>query len=266
MLSNVPDMKFDIARASRASGALRLPGRLQAAVQAAMQCALPQACVLCAAASGNAIICDACAARMPAIGDACPRCALASPGNATCGACLSKAPPFDATIAAWRYAFPADRLLQAFKYAGALALAEPLAHAVADAVRVRNAPLPDCLVAMPLAPRRQRERGFNHAHEIARRLSTYVAIPLVRGLRRPRDAPPQAGLTLRERARNVRDAFEAPADLAGCTVAIVDDVMTTGATLGAAALALRKAKALRVEAWVVARTPPPASRFPITGP
>jgi predicted amidophosphoribosyltransferase len=84
-----------------------------------------------------------------------------------------------------------------------------------------------------------------------------VHVPLVHDLRRTRDAPPQAGLTLRERRRNVRGAFEANARIAGRAVAIVDDVMTTGATLSAAALALRKAGAIRVEAWVVARTPPP---------
>ena len=255
MLSNVPGPKFDIARACGAEAVVRLFEY----VLAVLQRALPQACVVCAAASGNAMICNACAASMPTIGDACPRCALASPGNATCGACLSKSPAFDATIAAWRYAFPADRLLHAFKYGGRLALAEPLARAVADAVRARNASLPDCLVAMPLAARRQRERGFNHAHELARRLSSYVAVPLAHELRRTRDTPPQAGLTLRERARNVRDAFEAGAGVSGHAVAIVDDVMTTGATLGAAALALRNAGAVRVDAWIVARTPPPGA-------
>ena len=252
MLSNVSWMKFDIARARRAGAAVRLMDGLRAALQTA----LPQACELCAAASGNAIICNACAAQMPTIGDACPRCALASPGSAVCGACLSKPPPFDATVAAWRYAFPADCVLQAFKYGGRLALAEPLAQAVAQAVRTRNASLPDCLVAMPLAARRQRERGFNQAHEIARRLATYVGMPLVHDLRRTRDTLPQADLTLHERARNVRDAFEARAGLVGRAVAIVDDVMTTGATLSAAALAVRKAGAVRVEAWIVARTPP----------
>ena len=262
MLSNVPGSKFDIARASRAGGGARLFERMRAALQAA----LPQACALCATPSGNAMICSACAASMPTIGDACPRCALASPRGAICGACLSRAPPLDATIAAWRYAFPADRLLQAFKYGGRLALAEPLAHALADAVRERDVPLPDCLVAMPLAPRRQRERGFNHAHEIARRVSSYLAIPLARELRRTRDAPPQAGLTLRERTRNVRDAFEAREGVTDRAVAIVDDVMTTGATLRAAALALRKAGAVRVDAWIVARTPPPASRSPVPDP
>ena len=253
MLSNVRRMKFDIGWAAVARWAPPLADRLRAALQAA----LPQACVLCRAPSGNAMICAPCDASMPTIGAACPRCALASPGGMLCGSCIARAPAFDATLAAWRYAFPADRLLHAFKYDGRLALAEPLARAIAGAVIARDAPLPERLLAMPLAPRRQRERGFNHAHEIARRLAGYVHVPLAHDLRRTRDAPPQAGLTLRERTRNVRNAFEANERVAGCAVAIVDDVMTTGATLAAAALAVRKAGAVRVEAWVVARTPPP---------
>lgn len=253
MLSNIPGAKFDIVAARCATRV----SRARNGVRNALRYALPQACVLCRSPCGNALVCTPCTRAMPRIAEACPRCALASSGSLVCGACLAKPPPFDAAFAAWRYAFPADRLLQSFKYAGVLALAEPLASALADAVARRDAPRPDMLVAMPLSARRQRERGFNHAHEIARRLSARLRIPLAQVLSRTRDAPPQAGLTLRERARNVRDAFAASASVAGRTVAIVDDVMTTGATLGAAARAARKAGAVRIDAWVVARTPPP---------
>lgn len=253
MLSNARETKFDIGAARCAAHIARVAD----VARSVLRCALPQACVLCKAASADALVCAQCTRHMPTITEACPRCALASRDDLVCGSCLGKPPPFDAAIAAWRYAFPADRLLQTFKYAGTLALAEPFADAIAEAVAVRGAPLPELLVAMPLSARRQRERGFNHAHEIARRLSARVHIPLAHALRRTRDSPPQAGLTLRERTRNVRDAFDATLGLAGRTIAIVDDVMTTGATLGAAARAARKAGALRVEAWVVARTPPP---------
>lgn len=254
MLSNAIVVKFNLARACRAIGARRMT----AALGRALRTALPQACTLCAAASGDAMLCVACASQMPTLGDACPRCALPTPDHLVCGTCLSKPPPYAATIAAWRYAFPADRLLQAFKYGGRLALAEPLATALSEAVRARGLPMPDRLIALPLSPRRQRERGFNHAHEIACRVASSTGVALERAFRRTRDAPPQAGLTLRERARNVRDAFEATLPLTGLSIAIVDDVMTTGATLAAAAIAARAAGAARIEAWVVARTPPPA--------
>ena len=252
MLSNARGTKFDIAAVRCAAHAARVVGN----VRTLLRCALPQACVLCKAASRDAVVCAQCRRDMPRIDEACPRCALASRDNLVCGRCLARPPPFDTAVAAWRYAFPADRLLQKFKYAGALALAEPFADALAEAVAMHDRRLPDLLVAMPLSAHRQRERGFNHAHEIARRLSTRAHIPLAHALRRTRDSPPQAGLTLRERARNVRDAFEATVGLAGRAIAIVDDIMTTGATLGAAARAARKAGAVRVDAWVVARTPP----------
>ena len=222
--------------------------------------ALPQVCTLCMASAGDALLCGACAADMPRVIAACPRCALPSPLALTCGRCLARPPAHEATIAAWRYAFPADRLLHAFKYDGRLALAEPLAIALADAVLQRNGPLPDRLIALPLAPPRQRARGFNHAQEIARRVAQRTSVPLVAALRRVRDSRPQAGLALAARASNVRNAFVPTARLDGLAVAIVDDVMTTGATLSAAAKAARAAGARRVEAWVVARTLPPTSR------
>lgn len=253
MLSNTAKSKFDNAGA----GCAHAVSRASRALCATLQCALPQSCVLCRSPSGNALVCAACVNAMPTDACACPRCALGGVDNdAVCGTCLAKPPPFDATIAAWRYAFPADRLLQAFKYAGMLALAEPFAGALADAVAARDAARPDLVIAIPLSLRRQRERGFNHAHEIARRLAIRLDLSLEHALSRTRDAPPQAGLTLRERARNLRDAFAASRSVSGRAVAIVDDVMTTGATLRAASRALRAAGAARIDAWVVARTPP----------
>jgi ComF family protein len=199
---------------------------------------------------------------LPRIASACPVCGLPSPGRATCRACVVRPPPFCATVAAWAYEFPVDRLVHAFKYGGRLALAEPLAAATIAALAARTGALPDVVLALPLAPARQRERGFNQAHEIARRVAAGIGRPLVPGLSRPRDAPPQAALAWSERSRNVRSAFVGNPLLAGRRVAIVDDVMTTGATLAAAAVAARRAGAVDVEAWVVARTLPPRTRAP----
>ena len=113
---------------------------------------------------------------------------------------------------------------------------------------------PDRIVALPLASARQRERGFNQAQEIAARVSRQLRLPIARALTRIAGGPPQAALSWSERAANVRGAFAARADVHGARIALVDDVMTTGATLAEAARTLARAGAARVECWVVART------------
>jgi ComF family protein len=185
-------------------------------------------------------------------------CALPTPSGAVCGQCLAHPPPFDATLAAFAYAFPVDRLMHAFKYHGRVALAEWGAAAIRAERATRANALPQRLIAVPLSRERQRQRGYNQAHEIARVLGRELSIPLVRGgVRRDRSAPPQAALPWSERAKNVRGAFACELDLKGLTVAAIDDVMTTGASLAELARTLKRAGATRVENWVVARTLPP---------
>jgi ComF family protein len=240
----------------------------------AARLALPQRCELCAAVSGTDLVCGACTRALPWLTSACPVCALPTsgtaartPAGAICGHCLSDPPAFDATIAAFSYAFPVDRLIHAFKYQGRLALAEWCADAIlARRERHERTPgvdlsRPHRLVAMPLAVERQRERGYNQALEIARVVGARIGVPILRrGLMRIRATPPQAALPWAERAKNVRGAFACDVDLAGLTVALVDDVMTTGASVAEAARTLKASGAARVENWIVARTPPPAAR------
>lgn len=214
---------------------------------------LPQRCVLCVGRSGAQLLCAACLRALPPLPSHCPQCASPSAAGRTCGRCLAHPPAFAATRCAYAYAYPLDALVHALKYGGGTAHAAIFAEALA----ALPAPRPDCIVPLPLSAARQRERGYNQAAEIARHLGRLLAVPVFQGLRRIRDTAPQATLPLRHRRANVRAAFAATALLAGSRIALVDDVMTTGATLDSAAQAARAAGASIVEAWVGARTLPP---------
>jgi ComF family protein len=211
-------------------------------------------CFLCRGAA-RGILCPACDADLPRLaGTLCPRCALPSPGSAVCGRCLADAPRYDATVAALAYRFPADTLVHALKFRSQLALAPLMGDLLIEAIRERI----DLVVPVPLSRERLRERGYNQAAEIARhvarerraRLELTIVI-------RERDTRAQADLPWSDRARNVRGAFRCERSLDGAAIAVVDDVMTTGATLDELAATLKRAGAARVVNWVVARTFPP---------
>src|SRR5882672_5751948 len=204
-------------------------------------------CFVCRGAA-RGLLCAQCAAELPRLArPLCPRCALESPGGAVCGRCLSESPAYDATHAALAYDFPADAMVHALKFSGELALAPLLASLLADKLRGDHV---DHVVPVPLSAERLRRRGYNQAVEIARHLGK-VDIGLCE---RTRDAPPQIELPYAERQRNVRGAFRCTRALIGARVAVVDDVMTTGATLDEMARTLKAAGAVHVENWVVART------------
>ncbi len=210
-------------------------------------------CLLCGEESGPELLCAACAAELPALAEHCPQCALPSPAGAVCGSCLDRPPHYDRTLALWRYEFPCDRLVQALKYRARLALAGFFARSLAS----RPLPEVDLIVPMPLHPKRLAERGFNQALEIARGLARRLGRPIEpRGVLRVKDTPPQTRLPYEERTKNVRGAFLCKLDLSGASVGVVDDVMTTGATLNELARALKRAGATRVENFVIARTVP----------
>lgn len=211
--------------------------------------------MLCGASSSNQLLCSGCDIDLPHyLTPACPVCALPTPDGQVCGVCLQHPPAFDRALAVFGYHFPADRLLHAFKYSGNLALVEILAMPLARIAA--SHPKPDLLMPMPLHAARLKERGFNQSLEIAKPISRWLNIPLSANAgQRTRDTPTQAGLKLKERHRNVRGAFACDLDLAGKHVAVLDDVMTTGATLNEISRILKSCGASEVSAWVVARTP-----------
>jgi ComF family protein len=209
------------------------------------------ACYVCRG-HARGLLCAACRAELPRMSrELCPRCALPSPGAAPCGRCLAQPPHYDATVAALAYEFPADALVHALKFRGELSLAPFLAGLLKEKIPGKA----DLLIPVPLSGERLRRRGYNQALEIARHLPGRTDFT---SCVRERDAPPQMELPWDERQRNVRGAFACTRSLEGASVAVVDDVMTTGATLDEMARALKRAGALRVVNWVVARTLPPA--------
>jgi ComF family protein len=217
------------------------------------QILLPQDCLLCQGASGNRLLCEACARELPTSASACPRCAAAGAGDAECGACLADPPHYDASRAAFVYAYPTDALIQSLKYGGQLALAGLFARELHR--RIGHAGRVDLIMPLPLHPRRLAERGFNQAAEIARVLSRLCDLRMnTQFARRVRNTAPQTALPWRERATNMRGAFACDPGVAGLRIAVVDDVMTTGATLDEFARTLKQSGAARVENWVVART------------
>ena len=208
-------------------------------------------CLLCGAESGPELLCAACIGELPALPESCPQCALPSRAAAVCGSCINRSPHFDATLALWRYEFPCDGLVQALKYGAQLALAGFFARSLAS----RPLPEVDVVLPMPLHAKRLAERGFNQALEIARGLARYRGTPIEpRGVLRVKNTPPQTELPYEDRAKNVRGAFLCELDLSGASVAVLDDVMTTGATLNELARVLKRAGARRVENFVIART------------
>ena len=219
------------------------------------QLALPQHCLLCAAPANAMSVCEDCYRQLPWLtANRCPQCALPTYNGNVCGACISHPPRFDAVRAAFAYAWPLAPLIRHYKYAGNLALARLLARALT--ARITGSDI-DLLIPMPLAPMRLRSRGFNQALEIARivgRLTNIVVAP--NACRRVGDNVPQAVLPWKERAKNIRGAFVCDANLSGMRVAVIDDVMTTGATLNELARNLRRAGAIEIQGWMVARTLP----------
>jgi ComF family protein len=223
----------------------------------------PSVCAVCRG-WGRGRICATCLDRFAAPLPRCRRCALPVVATAAlCGMCLTAPPPFDAALAAVDYRAPWDRLVTAFKFHGALDLAAVFADAVASAERRRAAPTrPSLLLPVPLAAARWRERGYNQAWELARRVGRRLGVSAeAELLLRLRETAHQLALPLADRAANVRGAFAVEprrrAELRGRHVAIVDDVMTTGSTAGEIAAVLRQAGATTVEIWVLARTPRP---------
>jgi ComF family protein len=225
---------------------------------------LPPRCILCAGAGrGPALdLCAHCDADLPWLAVACSRCGLPvddptlQETTTGCARCREQALPYERCHAAFRYEFPLSDLVHGLKYDRALANARVLGTLLAGSVAqqpVRRAV--ELLVPMPLHTSRLVARGFNQSLEIARFTAAALRMELApRALQRRRETASQVGLARQARADNVRDAFAAAeSQVAGRAVALLDDVVTTGATAAEASRALLIAGARSVDVWCLAR-------------
>ena len=229
-----------------------LPQPLKRTLKQLSQTLLPGSCLLCGADSGTQLLCAGCDADLPlAPQQHCPQCGEQTTHGERCGACLKDPPAFEHSYAIFCYEFPVDRIIHAYKYGHQLAVGNWAAEFIAQQVANNTY---DLLIPMPLHPDRLRQRGFNQSAEIARRIAHQTAQSLdIESLTRCRATPPQAELPMKERTRNVRGAFECNTDLSGKRVLLIDDVMTTGATLREASRILKLHGASYIDVAVLAR-------------
>lgn len=211
---------------------------------------LPAHCELCGLPSGGPALCAVCMGDLPRNRSACPFCAVPMPEPQVCPECQRHPPPWDRCIAPLLYTSEVQRLILHLKRSGSPALASALVDAAA--AEVRDA---DVTVPVPSTPWRVLRRGHNPAEVLARALPRHRAPSVRPGLLRRRSGPRQTGSSRAARRRNVRGVFTAKAPVPA-HVLLVDDVMTSGATLREASGALRRAGAERITVYAIARTQP----------
>jgi ComF family protein len=231
-----------------------------------LRIALPNRCALCGNLSRHRV-CGACdTSATENIGRRCPCCAATLESGEhlapRCGTCLTTPPAFDATWVIADYAEPFDTLAQALKFSAQTGLASWFADKLAQHACVAGLE-PDLIIPVPLSAQRLAFRGYNQSWEIARPLARHLHVATASTcLRRLRDTAPQTEMNdVRQRRHNVRGAFAIgpyqAQHLSGLHVAVVDDVMTSGATLAEIARVLKQAGVARVSNLVALRTPSP---------
>lgn len=232
-------------------------------LEAATRWFLPSICPLCATHRNHRRpLCDACLEQLPRLPEArCPRCGLPYPSNDgaphLCGDCTIQPPPFDAVCALGPYTGTLQKAIAKFKYNRLPLLDRPFGQLLGEAVR-QSWPEYDCdfVLPVPLHARRLRYRTFNQSLLLAWQLGKSLAVPVApQLLRRVRHTPPQQGLKASERLKNLQQALKISGPLPGSSLLLVDDVMTTGATVRACSKILRQAGAREIRVAVLARAP-----------
>jgi ComF family protein len=230
---------------------------------------IPQSCLLCGDTS-NQSLCSPCYRDLPWLRETCDICALPLESGGTCAECLDKGPSFDCCYGVFQFTNPVGPLLNQFKHRRNFRNGKVLSAALANKIHAhyRQQDLPECIVPVPLHWRRLVWRGFNQATFIGQEIGRKLDLSVKSILKRSLATTKQQGLDRKQRLKNLTDAFvvNGTATVTRQTiskqtipkhVALVDDVMTTGATAEAASIALKRAGVARVDVWVIARTPSP---------
>lgn len=216
-------------------------------------------CSLCGevGADRRGSLCWGCRADLPVRQDP-ARCPCGgAPRASACPRCLSRALAFDDCVAACAYRYPVDLMIKKIKYQGRLDLIPPLADLLAERIDFTNMAMPECLLPVPLHAARFRQRGFNQAGEIARALARRLPAPVAQGrARRHRATAQQHALSPAQRRVNVRGAFSISKSISYNRIALIDDVVTTGATVGELARLLKRNGVEQVQVWSLAQAVP----------
>lgn len=220
-------------------------------------------CLLCGKMS-RSLLCAQCTVLLPSLQGPLCRCSLPMPGANNsqppplCGRCVRRPPPFAASHAPLIYSHPLDRLIQRYKHHGDLVCENALEQLLAD--MLLPWPDTDALCALPAHWQRCWWRGFDQSQRLASQLSRLWQRPLLPALLRQRATASQQGLKRTQRERNLRQAFRCVLPMAGLSITLIDDVMTTGSSARAASRTLLDAGAREVNVWTLARTLPPSRR------
>ena len=230
---------------------------VRATALALLEWVAPPCCLLCRLeVEYRHGLCQGCWAKLPVNEIHCERCALPMAHESLCGHCQRCPPVFDSVIAPLCYQDPIDQMLCALKYHQQLSFARTAAGLITDMVRESGEPMPDLLIGVPMTHRAVRKRGLNQAVFLARLIGRQLGIPVKSTLiKKLRETDRQSTLNASKRQRNLKGAFHCKGSLEDKHIALVDDILTTGATANEISRVLKVAGANRVDIWVCARTP-----------
>lgn len=221
----------------------------------------PARCLLCRLpADQSHDICSACMITLPFYTHGCLQCgavmAIKIPSDTVCGKCLANAHAVDRTISLFDYEPPISNLLARLKFKGDLSVAPLFSQLWQDCIQkyYTKDTLPDCILPVPLHLKRLKERGFNHALEIAKPIARHLKIRCdIKTCIRIKNTAAQSSLPARKRQQNIKHAFALSCVPPFKKVAILDDVMTTGGTVHEISQLLKKSGVERIDVWCCAR-------------